>query len=277
MSTLGDVLFSLYHTWQDVPRRDIQDLAAFVFGKTRDELFLSLEEASDTISEDKLKELVAKRSAHYPFAYLVGKVHFCNCSIAVNSHVLIPRHETELLLHKVMQKIQKRQVQVAYDLCTGSGCLGIALKKHYPSADVYLADISPYALEIAQSNAKKNQVSITALLGDLMEPFCCASKADVVLCNPPYIAENEFADLEPSVREFEPKQALVSGSSGLEIFARLATELPPHINPGGLLALEIGHLQAEEVSKIFSKHPWKILSIEKDYAQLDRFIFLEIE
>lgn len=275
MSTLRQGLQHLYDRYPSVAKKDIQEIMAFTLHQKREELFLHLEQSLGVDSLHQIETLVQEREAHCPLAYLLGYVDFYDCKIFVNPHVIVPRVETEMLLDLVLKETRSRNIHVVFDVCTGSGCLGVAFKKRHGPCALYLSDISQPALDTARKNALENQVEATFLLGDLMQPF--QDKADLVLCNPPYIADSEFEGLEPSVKNFEPRGALTSGSSGLEIFQKLSDQLPAYMNSGALLAMEIGCTQKESVSQIFSKHPWKHFRCVQDYAGLDRFIFLELE
>ena len=124
----------------------------------------------------------------------------------------------------------------AWDICCGSGCLGIGLKKAHPHLDVTLSDLSAEALALAKKNADLNELSVNFLSGDLLAPFA-GKKADLVLCNPPYVTEEEYASLDPEVKNYEPKMALLGG---LTFYQRLSQELPKYLNPGAKIFLEIG-------------------------------------
>jgi len=165
---------------------------------------------------------------------------------------------------------------VAWDLCCGSGCLGVSLKKALPALEVSLSDLSEKAIEIAKANASMNDATVCFYQGDLLSPFR-QGKADFVLCNPPYISNQEFDSLDLSVRLYEPKIALASGPSGLEFYIRLADELPVYLNRGAKVFLEIGAGQGAAVGAIFGAKCWKTKCLEKDWAGHDRFFFLEFE
>jgi release factor glutamine methyltransferase len=154
--------------------------------------------------------------------------------------------------------------------------LGIALKKRLPLLSVVLADISPEALVLAEENAKINHVAVACVQGDLFAPFA-GKTADFIVCNPPYISEDEYAALEADVKDYEPKKALVSGKSGLEFYERLADELPYFLSTPGKVWLELGCAQGESLKGLFSSRAWTMSRLEKDWAGLDRFFFLETE
>lgn len=222
----------------------------------------------------KIRPLLERRSKREPFQYIVGEVEFLDCVISVNPSVLIPRPETEILADQIIRAIKADGNGVGkefWDICTGSGCLAIAIKKKIPEMRVVASDLSEKALETAKFNALKNQVDIEFLQGDLLAPFSGRS-ADYVVSNPPYISEGEYADLEPEVKEFEPKMALVSGDSGKEIYAKLAKELPLFIRSGGTLWLEIG---PADTAELFDKPAWANPKTELDWAGHPRFVTIQ--
>jgi release factor glutamine methyltransferase len=217
---------------------------------------------------------IERLSRGEPLEYLLGEVSFLECRLRVTPDVLIPRPETELLAERITEPL--RGVAVLWDLCAGSGALGIALKKRIPHLCVALADISPKALAVARDNAQRNGVSVSLHEGDLFAPFA-GKRADAIVCNPPYVAESEYPSLPPSVRDFEPSLALIGGPTGLTFYERLAKEAPPYLAPGGKLFLEIGATQAESIRKIFSSPLWRCGDSLADWSGRDRFFFLERE
>ena len=211
-------------------------------------------------------------------AYISGKIEFYGCTIALNPSVLIPRPETEILVDKIVSSLKNDHLQgkILLDLCCGSGCIGIALKKALPELDVYLSDCSSDAIAVAASNATSNEVHVTCLIGDFLTPFY-GKKCDYFVCNPPYISESEYLELDPEVKEFEPCLALVAGKSGLEFYHRLAQELPNYLHPGGKAWFEIGYQQGAALKNLFQGAPWMGTYVENDWGGHNRFFFLENE
>jgi release factor glutamine methyltransferase len=201
-----------------------------------------------------------------PEAYRIGNVPFGDCTILTDPRALIPRPETELLFERA--KLKEGRV---LDLCTGSGAIGVAVKKRYPHLDVTLSDLSHDALSLAKENALHNGVDVTILQGDLCTSLA-EEKFDYVFCNPPYISHAVYQtlDLDP-----EPEMALNSGETGLEFYERLAKELPSHLKPGAKVFLEIGYDQKNSLLQIFSGPEWHSVACEKDWSGHDRFIDLE--
>jgi release factor glutamine methyltransferase len=260
------------------PRREAEDLIGDALNLTRIQLYLDHERPLQEAELEMLRQRLRRRGNREPGAYIHGETEFYGCSLAVNPHVLIPRQETEILTDKIVRRLQQEELagKQFWDVCTGSGCLAIAIKKRFPALEVKAADLCAKALETAASNAAKNDVEITFLQGDLLHPFE-AQKAHFIVCNPPYIAEQDYMQLEPEVRDFEPRLALVGGATGLEYYQRLAQALPSFMAPQGLAWFEIGAGQGLAIQTLFSGQLWKKSVWEGDWSGQDRFFFLEIE
>lgn len=211
-----------------------------------------------------------------PFEYVIGEVDFYGAKISVNPNVLIPRSETEILVDYVSKEISKVNCKskVLLDVCTGSGCIPISLKKKHPDLEVIAIDICDLALQLAKKNADLNQVKVDFLIGDLLEPIK-ERKIDFLISNPPYISETEYNLLDLSVRSFEPKMALTDNNDGLSFYRRLEKELPNILNKGAKIFFEIGFDQKNALFKIFSSPIWTKQQCLKDYAGHDRFFSLE--
>jgi release factor glutamine methyltransferase len=279
MKTLGEVLTLsvqfLKERQCERARRTAEELLAFVLKLGRIDLYLQFDRPLQEEELEQCRALMKRKVKGEPLEYIVGKVSFYQCLFIVTPAVLIPRPETELLLEAVLKQ-EVKEGAVAWDICTGSGCLGVALKKQRPQLEVVLADISLEALVLAEKNALGNGVEVKVVQGDFLIPFQ-GQKADLILCNPPYVTEGEYAALDLSVRDYEPKIALVGGEDGLLFYRRLSEELPPLLNSGAQLFLEIGASQGAAVSALFSASCWKNKRIEKDLSGRDRFFFLEFE
>lgn len=262
----------------DYPRRQAEDLISDALGLSRVNLYVNFDRPLTDIELKLCRTRLARRAKGEPLAYIHGQVAFYECQLTVNRDVLIPRPETEILVDKIANQLAKLDLQgkVLWDLCCGSGCIGIALKKRFPELTVVLSDLSPAAVAVARQNGERNRVQITVRQGDLLTPFQ-GEKANFVVCNPPYISDSEFSTLDHEVSQFEPKIALVAGETGLEFYRRLAETLPAHLVPGAKVWLEIGYTQGERVKGLFQGKPWKTAHVEKDWSGHDRFFFLETE
>jgi release factor glutamine methyltransferase len=280
MKTIGEILPLSARYLQEhgvkTARRDAEEIVAWNLRIKRIDLYLRFDYPLQEEELISTRAMLKRRAKGEPVEYILGEVEFFDCKLLVNSSVLIPRVETEILLSKICAQLKGLQGKKAWDLCTGSGCLGIGLKKRFPELEVSVSDISPKALEVAKQNAERNGTNINFLLGDLFVPFA-GLKADVIVCNPPYISKKEYESLDLSVKMHEPKEALIGGEEGVEFYRRLSNELPVFLNPKALVFLEIGWGQGKLVSACFVGGPWTIKALEKDWAGHDRFFFLEFE
>ena len=253
------------------PRREAEELLAQLLGKKRLDLYLDYDKPIEKNEIDCFRGWIKRKGNREPLEYIIEGVDFLGCNIKVNPQVLIPRKETEVLVHMALKEDLRG---VIWDLCTGSGCIGLAVKKHVPGANLILADLSKEALKVAKSNAENNNLIVDFRQGDLLAPFK-GDKADVVFCNPPYVAEEDFEALEIEVQGFEPKMALIAKNKGYEFYERLSADLPEFLNPGARVYLEIGHGQGKEVQRLFNKRCWKRAVYVNDWAGLERFFLLE--
>jgi release factor glutamine methyltransferase len=227
---------------------------------------------------EKLRKMLARLGKGEPIQYVEGSVDFAGVSIQVDQRALIPRPETEELVEKVFHYLENkssRQGLTCLDLCSGTGAIGIALKKRFPDVEVILSDISSDAARLAEENAKANGVFVTQLIGDLVEPL--QKKVDIVVCNPPYIACSEYEQLDPMVKHFEPKQALCAGTTGLEFYERIARDVPRFLNKEAALFLEIGFQQGKDVKNIFENVFGPHVRLEQDLSGHDRFVLASID
>ncbi len=259
-------------------KRDVEELLCFVLQINWSDLFLALE--SDVSKEEyaKFEKLLLQYCEGCPLAYLLKEVDFYHLKLAVNQDVLIPRVETEILVDKACNIISKDccSNRVLFDIGTGSGCIGLSIKKQFPTLKTYLSDMSSLALDIARKNAKNNNIEAIFLEGDLLDPYH-GLKADYVFSNPPYIKYDDYLGLEDSVKNFEPKKALISGETGLECYINLEKKLPYYLNNKAKIFFEMGHDQGMALLTIFDKQYWSKKSSEKDFSGKDRFFFLEFD
>lgn len=208
-----------------------------------------------------------------PVQYIVGNVDFYGNIIDVNKNVLIPRFETEELVEKTIDRIKNKfnkKINIL-DLCTGSGCIAITLKKEVIS-DVTASDISKEALNVASSNALKNNVFINFIESDLFQKI--DNKFDVIISNPPYISYDEIID--EKVKNNEPHLALYAENDGLYFYEEILKNISNYLNDKFIIAFEIGYLQGNKVKELANKYLENvIISVEKDLQGNDRFVFVE--
>jgi len=257
------------------PRQAAEEILATVLRLTRVELYLQFDRPVQGKEWRHCHSLLKRRIEGEPLEYISKFIDFFRCTIEVTPEALIPRQETEILLHKacsVIKTLEKRPL-VAWDICTGTGCLGLGLKRFFPGIDITLSDISKECLSLAHRNAQRNNLNIHLAEGNLLAPFE-GKKADIILCNPPYISNEEYETLEKSVRCFEPKLALVGGPTGLEYYAYFAKHLPNYLNDGAWVFFEIGTRQGEAILELFDTPNYDRRTLSKDWAGHDRFLFL---
>ncbi len=218
-----------------------------------------------------------------PIQYIIGNVEFCGISIDVDARVLIPRPETELLVETAIELLglyssRGGQARIL-DLCTGSGCIAIALDAGLTNGPtnckIIASDISQDALEVARRNAIRNGCSerVAFVKADL---FCGVDgEFDIIVSNPPYIARYEFPTLQEEVLR-EPRLALDGGEDGLDYYRRIVSGMPTHLKRGGRAVFEIGYGQLNAVSKIVEDSGnFKVSSVKKDFNGIDRIVVVE--
>ena len=216
----------------------------------------------------RYEELLRERGKRIPLQHLTGEQEFMGLSFTVNERVLIPRQDTELLVEEALKRL--RPGARVLDLCTGSGCIAISLKKIRPDLDVTASDLSGQALEIARENAKRLRADVDFVQSDLLEELSGAF--DMILSNPPYIPTKTIDTLMEEVRFHDPKMALDGGADGLFFYRRIIAESKSHLTLGGWLIFEIGHDQGETVSHMMMEGSYTGVRVIKDLSGLDRVV-----
>lgn len=259
----------------DAPRLTAEILLSHVLKLGRVRLYVDLDRP---LSKDELasyKALIARRLAGEPTQYLTGQKEFYNRTFKVDARVLIPRPETELLVEACLRALPKDAPSRALDVCTGSGCIAISLAAERPQATVVATDLSPDAVALARENAEALKVAdrVTVLQGDLFSPLPPDSaRFHVVVSNPPYVASGDIPGLSAEVRR-EPKLALDGGADGLVAVRRVVKDARRWLEPGGLLAMEIGEDQGPAVLELLRAAGWADARVEKDLERRERMAF----
>ena len=224
--------------------------------------------------EDNLEEAIKRLEQGEPVQYIVGDVDFYGNIIKVNKNVLIPRRETEELVEKTGEFIKKlfpNQEISIIDIGTGSGCIPITLKKHFPTSNVSAVDISEEALKVAVDNSKSNDVEIKFIHSNLFENV--SGKYHCIISNPPYINEDE--EIMDIVKNNEPHLALYAPNEGLYFYEEILKEANKYLEEKFIIAFEIGETQGQDILAIAGKYfPKSKLMLEKDLQHLDRFVFI---
>lgn len=223
-----------------------------------------------TVSEyNKIKKLILKRAKHYPLQYILKQVEFYGNKIKVNKNVLIPRNETEQLCELVAKKANNKTV---LDLCCGSGCIGLGIKRN-SNAEVTLCDVSSKALCVAKLNAKKNRLNVKIVKSDLFKNI--KNKYDIIVSNPPYIKSDEIKCLQSEIK-FEPVLALDGKDDGLYYYRQIINNAPNVLNENGEIFLEFGVGQCKTLENLLSKD-FECIKIVKDYYNKNRFICAKLK
>ena len=250
-----------------IDESDAEWLVSVKTGISRSELA----ESDKILMPSRVRELDAVAGARLtgrPLWYILGNTNVYGYTIKVDERVLIPRPETELLTEQVLKTAEEGNKIL--DLCTGSGCIAIALAKEGKAKKlaVTASDCSEAALALAKGNADDNDADIKFVQSDLL--LGIRGKFDIIVCNPPYIKHDDIANLQREVRDFEPVLALDGGEDGLDFYRRLAKEAPKHLVKGGALFMECGIGQAQEIVKLFKKFDYTMVS--RDYNDVERFV-----
>jgi len=224
----------------------------------------------------RYRDLVARRAAREPLAYIVGYREFYGLEFAVDSRVLIPRPETELLVEHALRLSRRLAAPLIADVGSGSGAIAVTLAVHLPRATVYALDDSPGSLVVTAGNASVHGVAdrIFCLQGDLLSPL--PDVVDLITANLPYVATSEWDELAPEIRDYEPRASLDGGPDGLDLIRRLLATAGTHLRPGGAILLEIGASQGAAVTALARQHmPQSDVQLHQDYAGLDRLVVVE--
>lgn len=216
----------------------------------------------------KIAATVEKRLEGRPLWYIIGDTDFCGCKIKVDERALIPRPETEILADAAIKTAEEGDKIL--DMCTGSGCIAVAIAKACADKNVTVtgADVSEASIMLAEENAKLNGVKVNFVKSDMFSSV--RGKYNMIVCNPPYVKSGEIPHLQREVLEYEPRVALDGGADGLDFYRQLSKEIKNYIAKGGMLLLECGEGQTDEIIKMFPKREYAM--VMKDFAGVERFI-----
>ena len=256
---------------------DIKAILTDTFGVDLNKFILDMDNEfePDKDLEAKYLSRIEKRKKHIPLQYIINKQNFYGLDFYVDESVLIPRYDTENIVDRIVKDCKENKCLSVLDLCTGSGCIAVSLKK-FGFESVYAADISDKALSVAKYNAKLNNADIIFLQSDLYENFPKEIRFDIIVSNPPYISTDEIARLEKQVRDFEPKLALDGGRDGLDFYKKIINLSKDFLNNKGRLYLEIGYDQSKDVVDLAKKERYDNIVIIKDLSGRDRGISMKV-
>ncbi len=260
---------------------DARYLLLYVTGISPALFLIKKNEPADKETAERFFELIEQRGQRIPLQHILGTQEFMGLEFIVSPDVLIPRQDTETLTERVLadQKDEKLSGGDLLDMCTGSGCIGLSLAVMGSFQTVLAADISKKALAVAEKNAarllpehvrREKGLDVHLLESDLFQNIPSGRKFDVIVSNPPYIPSQVIKELEPEVRDHEPRLALDGTEDGLEFYRRLAAESGSFLNPGGRIYLEIGYDQGPAVRELLERAGFIETEIIKDIPGLDR-------
>lgn len=258
------------------PRLDAEHILSHVLEMGRLDLYLRFDRPLSPGELAACRPLLRRRGAREPLQYVLGSAPFRNLELAVGPGVAVPRPETERLVDVLLEASGRRRGSTppfasALDVGTGSGALALALAEEGLAATVAATDVSPDALAAARSNAADAGVQVDFREGALLAPFA-GTTFDLIVSNPPYLAESEWRSAAPEVREWEPRVAMEAGADGLDVIRPLVRAAMPALRPNGWAALEVGRFQTEVVADIFHEAGAEDVAVREDLAGLPRYV-----
>ncbi len=265
----------LTHAECDSPEFDAQQLVQYCFGFNKTGLLMHSGTEVDEVKLIHFDDCLKRRCNHEPLQYIIGMWEFYKYSFKLGEGVLIPRPETEILVDFAVDKINKNGYKVIFDLCCGSGCIGLSIAKMCPGVKVYSLDISDIALSYTRQNKELLIAdNVTVVKADILDgtSFIGLPRPDMIISNPPYIRSDEISSLQKEV-QFEPTLALDGGEDGLIFYRALSEIWYPLINRGGYICMECGEDQAKDIMSLFADKAEKG-KIIKDTQGLDRVCVL---
>lgn len=250
-------------------RLETEWLLSAALGLDRVGLYVNFDKPLNQEELAACRGLVGRRAKREPLQYILGTQEFCGLDFVVTPAVLIPRHDTEVIVEEALRRAPG--ATTILDIGVGSGCIAVALAKKLPNSQVWGVEQSPEAIALAQQNVERHGVPVTLFEGSLFEPFA-DQRFDLIVSNPPYIPTADLETLQPEVREYEPRAALDGGADGLDFYRIIVPAATEHLNPGGWLMVELGIGQAEAVLGMFEKAGFGDCFTAKDPNGIDRVV-----
>ena len=235
------------------PRLNAELLIGHALGLKRMQLYLQFERPLEEPELEMIRAGLRRRGQREPLQYIIGATEFCGLTLKTDRRALIPRPETEYLVSLLVEKVAPPSQQVL-DLGTGTGAIALALADHWPAAHVLAADVSADALALAQENVVRTGLEdrVRLVQSDWYQNVPAGACFDLIVSNPPYLSEEETGETQAEVKNFEPRIALTPGPQGLESIRRIIAGAKGRLNAGGLLAMETGIAQHEEIAGMFA-------------------------
>lgn len=255
---------------------EARELVCYAADKSREQLYRDMPLYVSAELEKRVDDLVQRRLGGEPVAYIIGEWEFYGLPLNISQDVLIPRMDTEVLAERAILKARETGEEArVLDLCAGSGCVGLAVAANCPECRVVLGELSEGALRICKQNVRRNSLNarVTCLSVDAMEPPSSALwDFDVIVCNPPYIPTADIAQLDTSVRDYEPHMALDGGEDGLDYYRFIAAKWKNALRLGGTLMFEVGIGQAPDVENILGQNGYEDIKTTADTGGIWRVV-----
>lgn len=256
---------------------EARELLCYAADKDKDSFYRDSRLYAGGDVEERFRELLERRVEGEPAAYLIGEWEFYGIPLDINRSVIVPRSDTELIAERAIELAdQAGEGCRVLDLCTGSGCIGLAVAKHVPKARVVLADLSEEALHVARSNARRNELlrRVVCVRADALNPppNALLGAFDVIVSNPPYIPSGDIPGLDRSVRDFEPHSALDGGRDGLDFYRSITEFWKDALRPGGALIFEVGFDQADPVEQLMAQQGYHDIDTRLDTQNIWRLV-----
>ncbi|MEX0599576.1 MAG: peptide chain release factor N(5)-glutamine methyltransferase [Rhodothermales bacterium] len=257
------------------PRRNAEWILCDVLSVSRASLYADISSPVGGEQAQRFERMLRRRMAREPLQYVLGHTDFVGLRLRVTPDVLIPRPETEELVEVALQLLHDATSPCVLDVGTGSGCIALAIKSVRPDAAVYGCDVSEEALEVARGNAAALEIEVEFMKVDVLRdsiPACVPRSIDLLISNPPYVTEEEEAELSEEVRRFEPHVALFAGNEPLVFYRRIAAHGRHLVRDGGWVVLETHADYGREVSNLFEKAGYRDVECQQDLAGRDRIV-----
>ena len=257
------------------PRTNAEHLLAHVLKCKRLDLYLAFDRPLKEDETDIYREFIVRRGKREPLQYIIGSVEFFGLEFKVNPSVLIPRPETEVLVEKVLESVNKEDSLKILDIGTGSGNIAVSLAKNLSNSTLTAIDISEDAIKVAKENSELNNINgqISFYKIDFVnEQGFNESNFDLIVSNPPYVSSEDYTELAPELKNHEPKFALTDNNDGLNFYREISKKAKASLNKNGKLFFEVGMGQAEEVKNILLNNGFSAIEIFKDYSNIDRIV-----
>ncbi len=260
------------------PRINAELLLAHILKCKRLDLYLTFDRPLSDEEVTLYRSFLKRRGEYEPLQYIVGSVEFYGLPFFVNSSVLIPRQETEILVEEIIEQNKKDPRIKILDIGTGSGNIAVALAKYLPGSKVVASDLSKDALELAGKNSVQNgtESQVKFIENDILKSYPEEKEFDVIVSNPPYVSGNDFEKLRPELKVYEPRQALTDDADGLIYYREISLKAKELLRPGGRLYFETGEGQSQAVRKILEENNYKSIMTKNDYLNIERVVSGEL-